>query len=92
MSTQPTIVLIPGSFCFKEAYDPVVEPLRAKGYDIYVLEPPCYPAAYKPGSGAAPSMYDDARFVREFVRKLADGGKEVVIVAHSYGGKFVQGL
>ncbi|KAJ6195051.1 hypothetical protein J3E72DRAFT_387728 [Bipolaris maydis] len=87
MSSQPTVVLIPGSFCFGHAYDAIATPLRSKGYDIQVLEPPCYPAGYERKSdGAPPNMYADARYINEHVEKLADEGKEVVLVAHSYGG------
>lgn len=87
MSSRPTVVLIPGSFCSANAYDPIVTPLRSKGYDIQVLEPPCYPAGYERKSdGAPPNMYADARYIKEHVEKLVDEGKEVVFVAHSYGG------
>ena len=90
MSSQPTVVVVPGSFCFGDIYNEVLDPLRAKGYDIQVLEPPCYPAGYKRGSngGAPPNMYADARYIHEHVEKLADEGKEVVLVAHSYGGMY----
>lgn len=50
---------------------------------------PCiYPAlAWTRGSvgrgGLLPTMYDDAAFIAKEVEKLADEGKEVVIVAHS---------
>lgn len=89
MSTQPTVVIVPGSFCFGDIYNEVLDPLRTKGYDIQVVEPPCYPAGYVRGSesGAAPpNMYADARYIHKHVEKLADEGKEVVLVAHSYGG------
>lgn len=89
MSNQPTVVFIPGSFCFVDSYNAVLDPLRAKGYDIQVLEPPCYPAGYvrgTEGGAAPPNMYADARYIQERVEKLADEGKEVVLVAHSYGG------
>jgi pimeloyl-ACP methyl ester carboxylesterase len=81
---SPTLVLVPGSFVDSEAYDPVVLPLRAKGYTIHVLDPPCYSKGYAKGK-APPSMYDDAKFVSDFVEGLGD--KEVVLLAHSYGGK-----
>ena len=82
----PTMVLVPGSFARSEMYDPVVLPLREKGYTIHALDPPCYPKNYKKGT-PPPSMYDDAKFIKEFVEELADKGEEVVLFAHSYGGK-----
>jgi pimeloyl-ACP methyl ester carboxylesterase len=70
-------------------YDPLVMPLRAKGYDIHVLEPPCYPAGYNANSSVPqPTMYDDAKFINMYVTALADSGKEVIVLAHSYGGEF----
>ncbi|KAL5113173.1 hypothetical protein ACEQ8H_008960 [Pleosporales sp. CAS-2024a] len=81
-----TLVLVPGSFSTSDMYDPVVLPLREKGYSVHALDPPCYPLGYAKGK-AAPSMLDDAKFVSDFVEKLADqSGEEVVIMAHSYGG------
>ncbi|KAF1945015.1 alpha/beta-hydrolase [Clathrospora elynae] len=87
MYPQPTLVLVPGSFATTDMYEPLVAPLRAKGHTIHVLEPPCYPASYKTSSGKPPpSMYDDAKFINTFVVELIEEGKEVVVLAHSYGG------
>lgn len=36
--------------------------------------------------GPPPSMYDDAAHIHAVVSGLADEGRDVVIVAHSYGG------
>jgi pimeloyl-ACP methyl ester carboxylesterase len=79
----PALVLVPGSFVTSDSYDPVVLPLRAKGYTVHVLDPPCYPKNYKKGV-AAPSMYDDAKFISDFVEGL---NEDVVLLAHSYGGE-----
>lgn len=81
----PTLVIVPGSFGASELYDPVVVPLREKGYIIHVLDPPCYPKSFKKGN-PLPNMYDDAKFVKDFVEGLADKGEDVVIMPHSYGG------
>jgi pimeloyl-ACP methyl ester carboxylesterase len=82
----PTLVLVPGSFGTSEMYDPVVLPLREKGYTIHGLDPPCYPKNHKKGV-PPPTMYDDAKFINDFVEGLADKGEEVVVLAHSYGGE-----
>lgn len=79
------LVIVPGSFSSSKLYDVMVDPLRAKGYTVHVLDPPCYPESYKKGT-PSPSMYDDAAFVNAFVTKLADQGKDIVLMAHSYGG------
>ncbi|CAO2652876.1 Nn.00g022870.m01.CDS01 [Neocucurbitaria sp. VM-36] len=79
------LVIVPGSFSSSKLYDPMVDPLRAKGYTVHVLDPPCYPGNYKKGT-PSPSMYDDAAFINAFVAKLADEGNDIVLLAHSYGG------
>jgi pimeloyl-ACP methyl ester carboxylesterase len=86
---SPILVLVPGSFGSSEMYDPVVLPLREKGYTIHVLDLLCYPGNYAKGK-APPSMYDDADAIREFVEKVADeNGDDIVMMAHSYGGEFI---
>ncbi|KAF2847040.1 alpha/beta-hydrolase [Plenodomus tracheiphilus IPT5] len=87
MSESPVLVLVPGSFSTVDMYNPLVEPLREKGYTIHVLQPPCYPANWKAGTTTpAPGLADDAKFVNDFVEKIANEGNEVVLLAHSYGG------
>lgn len=85
MATSPTLVFIPGSFGESQLYDPVLDPLRAKGYKIHALDPPAYPKNYAKGK-PAPNMYDDANFVHDFLVDLADKGESIVLVGHSYGG------
>jgi hypothetical protein len=88
MASQPILVLIPGSFSWSHQYDALVQPLRAKGHVVHVLESPCYPAGYKANTeNPLPSMYDDAKFINEFVCQLVNEEKEVALLAHSYGGK-----
>jgi hypothetical protein len=88
MACQPILVLVPGSFSWSYQYDALVEPLRAKGHIVHVLDPPCYPAGYIANpANSLPTMYDDAKFINEFVSKLVDDGKQVVLLAHSYGGR-----
>lgn len=90
MSTQPTLVIVPGSFSTSDMYEPIFQGLRSKGYNIHILDPPCYPKNYKAGSGnPPPTMYDDAKFINEFVGKLVEKGEDVVLLPHSYGGKFI---
>lgn len=84
----PILVIVPGSFGTSDMYEPVVEPLREKGYNIHVLDPPCYPKGYKKGT-PAPHMYADAKFISDYVTGLADkDSDDIVMMAHSYGGKW----
>ncbi len=89
MATYPTVVLVPGSFVYSSMYEPLLVPLREKGYTTYSLDPPCYPKSYKENS-PAPTMFDDAKFIHDFIEKLADKGQELLILAASYGGRLTE--
>lgn len=80
---NPTIVLVPGSFCHSSLYIPTLQPLIASGHKIHILDPPCF---YSKKPGPAPTMRDDASFIAAFVTQLADAGERIVLAAHSYGG------
>lgn len=82
---QLSVVIIPGAFTVPEAYDLVVQGVTARGLDIKAIH---LPSVGTPGprEGAAPTMYDDAAFIAAHVRSLADAGKDVLLIAHSYGG------
>ncbi|OAL33078.1 hypothetical protein AYO22_00163 [Fonsecaea multimorphosa] len=85
--SKPAILLIPGSFSLPEFYDPVINAVAAEGYEIQGLHKPSVGlASGKPREGAPPTMYDDAAFIAKETEKLADQGKDVILVAHSYGG------
>jgi len=84
--SKPSILLIPGSFGLPEFYDPVVNAVAAKGYDIRTLHPPSVGLKTGPREGEPPTMYDDAAFISKETEKLADEGKNVILIAHSYGG------
>ncbi len=43
-------------------------------------------AASEGRPGKPPTMYDDAAFINKEAEKLADEGKDVILVGHSYGG------
>jgi pimeloyl-ACP methyl ester carboxylesterase len=84
--SKPSILLITGSFGLPEFYDDVVNPVAAKGYEIRALHSPSVGLKTGPRPGAPPSMYDDAAFIAKETEKLADEGKDVLLIAHSYGG------
>lgn len=84
---KPSILVVPGSFAPPVLYAGIVSAVAARGYEIKALHLPS--VGIGPGlgrEGSPPSMYDDAAFIAEAIEKLADDGKEVVAVAHSYGG------
>ncbi len=80
-----SILVIPGACGRPEHYDPVMNPVAEKGYEIRGLHLPS--VAPKTGPEVPPAtMYDDAAFIANEVAKLADEGKDVILLPHSYGG------
>ena len=85
--SKPSILLIPGSFALPEFYDPIVDAVVAKGYEIRALHLPSVGLKTGQGrEGAPPTMYDDAAFIAKEAERRADEGKDVILIGHSYGG------
>jgi len=92
--SKPAILFIPGSFAVPELYDTVVNAIAAKGYDIEALHLPSIGFIPAPTSGEDQkqtregepvTMYDDAAFIAQRTTSLAEEGRDVILVAHSYG-------
>ncbi|RAL04557.1 alpha/beta hydrolase [Aspergillus ibericus CBS 121593] len=93
--SKPSIVLVPGAFAPPECYEGVTTKVASQGYDIHAVRLP----SVAPSAGPLPppgTMYDDAAAIAREISRLVEQGKEVVVVAHSYGGtpasQSVQGL
>lgn len=84
--TEPSILIIPGACSIPEFYQPVIDAVAAQGYEIKGLHLPTAGLKTGPREGMAPTMYDDALFIAKEVNQLADEGKDVILLAHSYGG------
>jgi len=84
--SKPTILLVPGACALPEFYDNVVEGVTAKGYEMRALQTRCVAPKTGIPEGPAPTMYDDAALIAKTVEDLADQGKDVILIAHSYGG------
>jgi hypothetical protein len=84
---KPTIVLSTGSFGYPSAYDAVVSLLKPHNITMHIPHLPTVGPAPKQGrDGPAPSMFEDAKLLASTCEKLADEGKDIVLMAHSYGG------
>ena len=79
---KPTILIVPGGFTLPELYRDVITHVTGKGYPIQALHLPS--VGYK--TDVPGTMQDDAAFIASETAKLADEGKYVVLIAHSYGG------
>lgn len=74
----PTIVFIPGAWHTPEYYGQVIAILQTQGYPITTVS--------LPSVGGLSTMLDDAAAIQCEVSRLADEGKKVILVMHSYGG------
>lgn len=81
------ILLVPGACGLPEYYDKLTNSVRAHGYSIHVLHNPSVGESTGKGrDGVLPTMHDDAAFIASELTKLADQGKDIILVCHSYGG------
>lgn len=79
----PTLVIIPGSFSPPALYKNLVENLQSLGFET-IVEP--LQSAIRKDPSPSSSMYDDASYFHDVIARLADQGKDVVLLPHSYGG------
>ncbi|KAI1817860.1 alpha/beta-hydrolase [Poronia punctata] len=85
--SKPFILLVTGSFAPPPMYDNFVAAVRERGYEIKVIHSPTVGLGPGVGRDTPPAtMYDDAALIASEIEALADAGKEVILVAHSYGG------
>lgn len=82
-STKPAILIVPGSFFSSDIYDVIVEDLRARGYEALAAD---LPSASRLPPQEPATMAEDAAHFHGIASSLADEGKEIILVAHSYGG------
>ncbi|EUC40445.1 hypothetical protein COCMIDRAFT_108796 [Bipolaris oryzae ATCC 44560] len=80
MST-PTIVFVPGAWHTPGCFDVTREQLHQRGWETEAVAHPSV-GAEPPKKGLA----DDAVALRSTLEGLADDGKDIVLVVHSYGG------
>lgn len=83
LTSKPTILWVNGSFTPASYYATMAENVRSQGYEIVVDTLPS--SARTPPEQPA-TMTEDADFFHDIAEKLADQGKDIVLVMHSYGG------
>ncbi|KAL4904570.1 hypothetical protein BDW74DRAFT_178667 [Aspergillus multicolor] len=82
-SAKPTIVIVHGAWHNPTHYCGLADALRALGHEVLI-----------PGllsmNGARPpnaDLYTDTDHIRRYVEPLADAGRTLVVLMHSYGGQ-----
>jgi pimeloyl-ACP methyl ester carboxylesterase len=79
-SAKPTILLVHGAFCTPEFFGDLPSKLNALSYPVLTIQLPT--ADEIPGA----TVKSDVAAIHELILPELDQGKEIVIVAHSYGG------
>ncbi|KAF7136670.1 hypothetical protein CNMCM5793_005948 [Aspergillus hiratsukae] len=80
-SDKPTIFFIPGAWHLPDGFDDVRTSLAIRGFPSESVALPSI-GAEPPSKGLA----DDTIFVQNEIERLSNQGKQIVVVAHSYGG------
>jgi hypothetical protein len=78
-STKPTILFVPGAWHKSACYTPVIKKLNSQGFETATVE--------LASVGAFPGLQtwaDDITNIQKAVTSLADQGKRIIVVAHSY--------
>lgn len=78
--TKPTVLIIPGGWHVPLHYDPLTKILSSHGFPAVTL---LLPTAGQPDK----DLYDDIAYISSQLDDLVEeGGKEVIVIVHSYGG------
>lgn len=83
--SSPTILIIPGSFTTAQMYYATMSSISKlnSSSETYVSN---LPSATRNPPEQAATLADDVSHFTRLVEKLADQDKDIVLVAHSYGG------
>lgn len=74
LTQRPTLVVVPGSFSSPYFYNTFVSQLTAHKYDVVVANLPSV------GGKTAATMTDDAQAIQAVTSKVADEGKDIVLI------------
>ncbi|KAF2725358.1 alpha/beta-hydrolase [Polychaeton citri CBS 116435] len=79
---KPTILIVPGACTLPSLYDGITSYITKAGYEIVVPQLRTVVA-----KTPAATFHDDAEYMHSQIETLADEGKDIVVVMHSYGGQ-----
>ncbi|KAH8423374.1 esterase/lipase family protein [Aspergillus melleus] len=80
---KPTIVLVHGAWHKPTHYAELVSALRDLGYELHVPALPSMKGDWPPTA----DLETDTRYLHDYVERLAQDGRQIVILLHSYGGQ-----
>lgn len=78
--TKPTILFVPGAWHKAACYTPVINALQSQGYATATAE-----LASVSRAPTLQTWAEDVANIRAAIVPLADAGKPIILVAHSYG-------
>lgn len=84
-TSKPSFIFIPGAWCPGSYYEKVIPILQSAGYEGIAID-----LLSVGRKDTAPTGYDDAAHLRAKATELLDQGKDVILVANSYGGWVAQ--
>lgn len=83
MDSKITFVIVPGAWHPASLYDEFTSRLRDAGYGAVVAT---YPSCGSPNPQTATCEQDTDVLRQQCISLIEDGGKELLLVCHSYGG------
>ncbi|OOQ81529.1 hypothetical protein PEBR_42688 [Penicillium brasilianum] len=82
VKNSPIFVFVPGAWHTPDTFDGIRALLSKRGYDSEAIELPSVGAAEPTKSG----LHADIAHTNVVLRALAERGRQIVVVTHSYGG------
>ncbi|KAL4866724.1 hypothetical protein BDV12DRAFT_210338 [Aspergillus spectabilis] len=83
ITNPPTIVLIHGGWHTPPLYDKFTSRLKAAGYEVHVPRLVTMNGSRPPNA----DLYTDTALIRGYVESIADAGRKIIVLMHSYGGQ-----
>jgi len=80
--TKPTIAIAGGAWQTAAGFAGFAEKLEAKGYNTIVPPLPSVGGSENP----LPGLPEDVTAVKKVLKELAEEGKSIILLCHSYGG------
>lgn len=78
---NPVVVIVPGSWHRPKHYQRLIDELEKSGYEAVGVTLPSVDS-----SPPVSSWQQDAEAVRQIILKYLDAGRDVITLAHSFGG------
>ncbi|PYI09561.1 alpha/beta-hydrolase [Aspergillus sclerotiicarbonarius CBS 121057] len=81
--SKPAVLFIPGGWHVPASYSKLTSFLESRGHDVHVPDLPSMNGARPPTA----DLETDTALFREYTQNLADAGRSVVVIVHSYSGQ-----